>query len=474
MEIFGILVSLIGLMGLAYLGYSVIFFAPLCAAIAVVLSSKLPLMPAYTEIFMSKMGEYVKAYFPVFMLGAVFGKIMEETGMAKAIASAIIKYLGKERAILSVVLSCAFLTYGGVSLFVVVFAVYPLAAILFREAGIPKRLIPPSIALGAFTFTMDALPGTPQIQNIIPTQFFNTTAYAAPICGICGAILIFTLGMTWITRQKNNAEIKNEGYEGTEALLNEPKVSENEKTLPFWAAVLPLLSVLIVNLYLSNPFHFSWCFNWNSAMLEPFKEMKIALMTGHVEKAQPIWSLIIALFVGIGLASLIGVSRLPKGGFAKAISAGTVGSLLAVINTASEYGYGSVVSSVEGFQKIKDVLVSLQHTVGLLVSEAISVTTLSGVTGSASGGMTIVLGMLGNTYLEMAKAANIPPEMLHRVACMAAGGMDTLPHNGAVITLLAVCGLTHKQSYPDIFVITIIKTLTVFFIIGLHSATGLS
>ena len=187
--VIGIILSLVLLTLIAYRGLSVILFAPVCALLAAVIAG-FPLMPAYTELFMPKAVTYIKNFFPIFLLGAVFGKIMDDSGSAKAIAHAIANKLGKERSILAVVLSCAILTYGGVSLFVVAFAVYPIAAHLFKESGTPKFLVPGSIALGAFTFTMTALPGTPQIQNAIPMPFFKTTVYAAPILGtICGAMM---------------------------------------------------------------------------------------------------------------------------------------------------------------------------------------------------------------------------------------------------------------------------------------------
>ena len=182
MDVLGIVLSLFLLMFMAYMGFSVILFAPVFALLAASLQG-LPVMPSYTELFMAKAVVYVKLFFPIFLLGAVFGKVMEDTLLAKGISHAIMQRLGQKHAVLAVVLSCAILTYGGVSLFVVVFAVYPFAAALFKEAGIPKRLIPGCIALGAFTFTMDAFPGTPQIQNIIPTSFYGTNAYAAPGVG---------------------------------------------------------------------------------------------------------------------------------------------------------------------------------------------------------------------------------------------------------------------------------------------------
>lgn len=186
------------LMVVAYRGYSVIIFAPVAALLAVLLTDPSAVAPLFSGVFMEKVAGFAKLYLPVFLLGAVFGKLIEISGFSRAIVSAVIRVGGSQRAIASIVAVCALLTYGGVSLFVVVFAVYPFAAEMFRQGSIPKRLIPGTIALGAFTFTMDALPGTPQIQNIIPTTFFHTTTWAAPKLGIVGSIFILAMGMTYL------------------------------------------------------------------------------------------------------------------------------------------------------------------------------------------------------------------------------------------------------------------------------------
>ena len=168
----GIILGLALLMILAYRGMSIIWIAPICAMIVAV-SGGLDLLPAYTDSYMTGFVGFAKNWFPVFMLGAIFGKIMDESGAAKSVAHAVINIIGKKFAILAVVLACAVLTYGGISLFVVVFAIYPLALALFREANITRKLIPGAIALGSFTFTMTAIPGSPQIQNLIPMQYFE-------------------------------------------------------------------------------------------------------------------------------------------------------------------------------------------------------------------------------------------------------------------------------------------------------------
>ncbi len=178
-----VLAALAFLMLAAYRGYSVILFAPVAALGAVLLTDPSAVPAVFSGIFMEKMVGFIKLYFPVFLLGAVFGKLIELSGFSQSIVVAAIRYIGSSRANAVIVAVCAALTYGGVSLFVVVFAVYPFAAELYRQSNIPKRLMPGAIALGAFSFTMDTLPGTPQIQNIIPTTFFNTDRLGRTVAG---------------------------------------------------------------------------------------------------------------------------------------------------------------------------------------------------------------------------------------------------------------------------------------------------
>lgn len=469
MSVIIIILSLAGLIALAYRGFSVIMMAPIMALLAATLSG-LAIMPSYTELFMGKAVTFIKSFFPVFLLGAIFGKVMEDMGLAKSIANAIITKLGKDprKAILSIVISSSLLTYGGVSAFVVVFAVYPFAAALFKEADYPKRLIPGIIALGAFTATVDCLPGSPQIQNIIPTAYFGTTLYSAPVSGIIGACIIYCLGFLYFTRCLKKAIAKNEGY-GNHT-INEPEYDANDNNLVSWKlACIPLLAVLIINFVITE------YVVWHPAILEPFQSMKgVPLVVAHVKNVASIWSLIIALVVGIFLALIIGKGEITSiDRLTKVLNAGAIGSLLAIMNTASEVGYGNVISQLPGFQHVAHALISIHIGGTPLVSEAISITTLAGMTGSASGGMAIALELMAQDWMAWANTLGMSPDILHRVASMAAGGLDTLPHNGAVITLLAICGLTHRTSYKNIFVITLLKTATVFVIILIYSLTGI-
>ncbi|MEX9611628.1 GntP family permease [Providencia manganoxydans] len=456
------LAALCLLMLAAYRGYSVILFAPIAAMGAVLLTDPSAVAPAFTGLFMEKMVGFVKLYFPVFLLGAVFGKLVELSGFSHSIVAAVIKMIGKQYTIPVIVIACALLTYGGVSLFVVVFAIYPFAAELFRQSHIPKRLIPATIALGAFSFTMDALPGTPQIQNIIPTSFFGTTTWAAPWLGLIGSVFIIVLGLTYLERQRRKAKIKNEGY-GVQ-LRNEPEKPENIELPNPIIAIAPLFLVGTLNLVFTY-FIPKWYGAENELMLPG---LSAPIMT-NLSKITAIWAVEAALLAGILLVIILGYRNI-RGRLAEGSRNAVSGAILAAMNTASEYGFGAVIAALPGFLVLSKALSAIPNP---LLNEAISITTLAGITGSASGGMSIALAAMADNFIAAAHAANIPLEVFHRVASMASGGMDTLPHNGAVITLLAITGLSHREAYGGIFAITIIKSLAVFFIIGVFYMTGI-
>jgi H+/gluconate symporter-like permease len=436
--IIGIILSLFLLIYFAYRGISVLILAPLMALLATVMNGDAPILATYTEVFMSNFAKYAKSYFPLFLLGAIFGKVMEDSGSAKAIANFISGKIGEKRAVLSIVLSCAILTYGGVSLFVVPFAVYPIAVALFKKSEIPKRLIPASIALGSFTFTMTALPGTPQIQNAIPMPFFGTNTYAAPIIGIVASIIMFTGGILWLNYRVNKLKEAGEGF----GRFSEDEEKEEKELPKFFNALLPIIIVLGCNFYLSQIYFPST--DGEYLVKEPY-HTTLAKVVGT-------WSLIIS--VSLGIISNIFINFKKINNIQATLNKGAMASLLAIINTCSEVGYGNVISSLPSFEFIKQKIIGVSDNP--LISEALSIGMLAGITGSASGGMSIALGVLGDKYLELAKATNLNPEVLHRIASIACSSLDALPHNGAVITLLAICGLTHKESYPDIFAVTLV------------------
>jgi H+/gluconate symporter-like permease len=456
-----VLAALLFLMFVAYRGHSVILFAPVAALGAVLFTDPSLVLPMFSSVFMEKLVGFVKLYFPVFLLGALFGKVIELSGFSRSIVSSVIGLVGSARAMLSIVLVCAVLTYGGVSLFVVVFAVYPFAAEMFRQGNIPKRLIPGTVALGAFTFTMDALPGSPQIQNIIPTTFFKTTTWAAPRLGITGSIFILVVGLLYLERQRRKAAAANEGY-GTN-LVNEPAAANADASVHPLVAIFPLVLVGVTNKLFTE-----WIPKAYGATHEMTLVGAAKPTSTDVGKLTAIWAVEGALLLGIGCVLVFAFSKI-RNSFAEGSKAAVAGALLASMNTASEYGFGGVVAALPGFALVSDAMKWIPNP---LLNEAIGITTLAGITGSASGGMSIALAAMSETFIANAHAAGIPLEVLHRVASMASGGMDTLPHNGAVITLLAVTGLSHRESYRDIFAVTTIKTFTVFVVIGVYYLTG--
>lgn len=454
LSILAIVVSLALLMFWAYRGVTVLLLAPVMAAVAVLLSGDARwLLPLYTDTFMTALSGYVLQYLPLFLLGALFGRLMADSGAASTLAHWIVRSLGKRPAILTVVLACALLTYGGVSLFVVAFAIYPIARNLFQEADIPKRLVPATIALGAFTFTMTALPGSPAIQNAIPIPYFGTNVFAAPGLGLLAAAIMLGGGLTWLFHRAACAKAAGEGYgQHDEDELQDTHTPElaaadaaRHAQLPLALALLPLLLVVGVNALLTYGVfpHVDLGF-----VRERFPALDPAKVTG-------LWALIVAILVAC--ITLI-VSRLGHWhNLKETINQGVFGFMLPLFNTASEVGYGAVIASLAGFTLIRDAVLRVSDNP--LISEAVAMNVLAGITGSSSGGLSIALQTLGADYLQMAQAANISPELLHRVAVMAAGGMDTLPHCGAIITLLAICKLTHRQSYADIAAVTMLFPL---------------
>jgi H+/gluconate symporter-like permease len=454
--------ALLFLMVVAYRGFSVILFAPVAALLAVFFTDPAAVPPLFTGLFMEKMVGFVKLYLPVFLLGALFGKLIEMSGFSKVLVASVMRVVGAERAMLSIVLVSALLTYGGVSLFVVVFAVYPFAAEMFRQSDIPKRLIPGTIALGAFSFTMDALPGSPQIQNIIPTTFFKTTTWAAPGLGVIGSVFVLTAGLAYLDWRRRRAAAAGEGYGAAHG--NEPDISLTEPSASFLVALSPLVVVGVANWALTYAIP-----RFYSETIETqLAGMKSPIVT-QVASVTAIWAVEGALLLGMLTVFAFAASAVSRK-FAEGSKAAIAGALLAATNTAAEYGFGAVIAAIPGFLVIRDGLKLIPNP---LVNEAVTVTTLAGITGSASGGLSIALAGMAEQFISAANASGIPPEVLHRVAAMASGGMDTLPHNGAVITLLAVTGLTHRQSYGDIFAVTCIKTLAVFVVIGCYYATGI-
>ncbi|WP_423363821.1 GntP family permease [Mycoplasma sp. P36-A1] len=464
MDILGVVIivlSLLSLMYFAYKGMSVIMIAPVLAMITAFIATGTNPLYSLTEDFMPSLVSFVKSYFPLFLVGSIFGKIMGNSGAAKVVAMSLTKYIDDKKAILIVVLATAILTYGGVSLFVVVFAVYPIAVELFRKADIPKRLIAPTIALGGFTFTMTALPGTPQSINAIPTKYLGTTIYAAPILGIIAALVVFGLGMWYLTRRAKQAEAVSEGYgeHNDHIVLHE----EDSKLPSVFMSFLPMILVFILNYF------FTWWF-FQPNMIEYFTGQYPVDMDAALKVVNPIWP----ITASISISTILGLIVYKKyiSNVNQTLTEGTVGSLLPIFNTGSENGYGGVIKLMPGFATLKTLLIGLP--ILPLAQMALATTCLAAVVGSSSAGTALALETFGDEFLTLMNTYGIPAEVVHRVVLLAAGCLDSLPHCGAVITLLTVTHLTHKESYKDIAFNTIVAPIiSVVVVIAFYYVTGL-
>ena len=482
MGLIGILLGLALLIWLALRGWSVLLLAPAAALLAAAFAGE-PLLASWTQTFMTSAATFLAQFFPLFLLGALFGKLMDDSGSVTAIADFMTERLGERRAVLAVVLAGTLVTYGGVSLFVAFFVLVPMAQALFRAASIPRRLMPAAIALGTSTFTMSALPGTPAIQNAIPMPFFGTTPFAAPGLGIIASAIMLGFGLWWLRRAEAAARRSGEGYGAVDRTVvdtaaEDPVVRElattarefdpaeihrghhSDTSPPVVRAFLPLAVVVSVNLLMSLvllprlDFSFLAEERWGSTSL--------AAVAG-------VWAVVVALASAI--ATLIAVNYRYLPALRASMDAGANASVLPALSVASLVGFGAVVAAMPAFAAVRDWVLSIEG--GPLVSLAVASNVLAALTGSASGGLTIALDALGDTYMQIAEETDIDPSLLHRVAVIGSGTLDSLPHNGAVVTLLALCGLTHRESYFDIVMVAIVGAIIALVaVIALGSAVG--
>lgn len=441
----GLIASLVILIYLTMKGINIII-AALVSSIVVAVTGGLNLGTALMDDYMTGFTDYFASWFLVFLLGAIFGKIMQETKSAESIAQWIKRTLGTKRAVFAVVAAAAVMTYGGVSLFVVGFAVYPIALSLFRAANLPHRFIPAALVFGSISFTMTA-PGSPEIQNIIPTEFFGTTPTAGGFIGVLSAFLIMIGGGLWLGRMVRKASERGETF----SLPNASSQAEDETASSLAAE------------------------DQQSQDPEPVKDLPnvilaflpLAIVIGLLNILSmfinPTASLLIALTIGIFLACILMNKYLKE--FWEALATGTQNSLVALANTCAVVGFGSVAAQVSAFDSVVNAVVSIPGPP--LLGLAIGVTVVCGITGSASGGLGIALPILAPIYLGQ----GVDTGDMHRVSALASGGIDSLPHNGYVVTTVrAICGETHKRAYAPIFMVSVIvPTIVLFLAVFLYS-----
>ncbi|AZU64209.1 GntP family permease [Neobacillus mesonae] len=420
------MLSMIGLIGglilLIYLtmkGMNLLVAGPLCALFVAILSG-LPLFPQQVgegeanlvANYMGGFSGFVTSWYLMFLLGSIFGKVMEDSGAADSVSKWVVEKLGMKHAVLAVVAACAILTYGGVSLFVVAFSVYPMALSLFKQANLPRRFIPAALSLGSVTFTMTSA-GSPEIQNWIPIEFLGTSPYAGWEVSLIVAVFMAVFGFWWLKRMIKKAVAKGETFITRD---NDPAVEDKKLPNPLTGLV-PLLVVLII----SFVFH------------DTLKQS----------------ALIIALLGGVIATYLL--NRTYFKSFWNAVSDGTMGALVAIGNTAAVVGFGGVAKAVPAFQQAVEAMTSIPGSP--LIGGAIAVSVIAGMTGSASGGQAIALPLLAPHYMDM----GVNAEALHRTVAISSGALDSLPHNGYVVTTIrSICGESHQDAYGAVGALTVI------------------
>lgn len=416
-SMFGLTGGLALLIILTIRGMNLFIAAPLCALIVAV-SSNIPLISgeeSFVTLYMSGFSGFIAAWFFMFLLGAIFGKFMEDTGAADSVARWIIDKLGFKQAVLAVVLACAILTYGGVSLFVVAFSVYPMALSLFKDANLPRRFIPATLAFGSVTFTMTSA-GSPEIQNWIPIKYLGTSPFAAWEVSLVVAVFMATFGYWWLKRMIGRAVKNGEQFD---VRAEDPKVAVRDYPHPI-TGVLPLIIVLALSFYL------------------------------HDSMAQ--LALIVALSGGVLSLMIINFQHFHN--LSAAVNAGTTGALVAIGNTAAVVGFGSIAKHTDAFAQTVEIMTQIPGNE--LIGAAIAVSVIAGLTGSASGGQAIVLPLVGPHYVDQ----GVQPEQLHRIVSISSGALDSLPHNGYVVTTIrAICKETHRAAYSAMAALTVVVPL---------------
>lgn len=424
------MIGMIGMFGglvlliiLTMRGMNLLIAAPLTALFVAVLNG-LPLLPQlaadgsvnFLTNYMTGFTGFIASWYLMFLTGAIFGKVMEDSGAADSVSKWIVSKIGMKRAALAVVMACAVLTYGGVSLFVVAFSVYPMALSLFRQADLPRRFIPATLAFGSTTFTMTSA-GSPEIQNWIPIEFLGTSPYAGWQVSIIVALFMMVFGYWWLKRMISKAMAKGESFI---ARKTDPSVEERTELPNPFLSMVPLIVVLGISFLFHNSLGTS--------------------------------ALIIALSGGI--AATYFLNRKYFRNIGHAFGEGAVGAVIAIANTAAVVGFGGVVKATPSFAAAVDVMTGIPGSP--LIGGALAVAVIAGLTGSSSGGQAIALPLLAPHYLDM----GVDPEALHRTVSIASGSLDSMPQGGYVVTTIrSIAGETHKDAYPAFGALTVVVPL---------------
>lgn len=418
----GLIAALAGMAILIFKRVSPIIIGPL-AAILVCFTSGEPLFKGVTETYMSGVTGFFLSYFFIFLLGNIFGNIYQNSGAAARIGDMISKRFGAKHCMLACLISAAILSYGGINSFVIIFSVYPIALKLFEDADIPTYLLPGIVCGGMWTFAMTG-PFTPQIPNIVSMQYLGTPSYAGLLPGLSGAAVMAVSIVLFMKHSAKKARLRDEHFQWPEEVKRIDNIDDAPGGI---ISIVPIITVLLV---------------FNIAKLD----------------------IVICLLIGILLALILFWKHLPKPEMLDMFNSAAVTSITVIINTAVIVGFGSVAKATPFYAYATDVL--LNSDANPYVVAAFGANIFAGILGSASGGIALMYETLGDAFLDYANQGyNLG--FIHRLCSDGSGGLDSLPWNGSIVSVFAICHTTHKLSYKYNFVTCLVIPVAATFLVAL-------
>lgn len=446
---FGILGLLLGLVTLVLLVFKKVPTVLAVCAAALVAGITNSIEPwTILNTLASGTGSTFASYMFVFFLATLYGELMSSTGCANTISDTFIKIFGKKRVVMIISLTTGLLVYGGVTAMVVCFTIAPIGISLLKEADVSKRFLPAIISLGMCTFALTALPGTPQLNNIIPTEVFGTTSMAAPVLGLIAAAVMFFLGLFYLQHVVDKSIKNGETFDPSTVKEGSYEVMDKKDCPNTLLSFLPLIILMVAY----RIFESVDIFGYNFASHGTYSAVSTAMLLS-----------VLYLIV-------LGIVRNQKSKVLSTLQKGSVDWIMPLLNFSMIVGFGSVIKITSGFASLTDLVLSIP--LPAYVSAAISVCLLAGVTGSASGGMKIALSSeaLVNSWVN----SGVNLSALHRILSVASCGLDSLPHCGGILATLNVCNETHSSSYKDIFVVTVIIPIIATVVIIVLACLGLT
>lgn len=418
----GVLGALAGMAILIFKRVSPILIGP-TAALLVCLTGQIPVFKGVTETYLSGVTGFFVSYFFIFLFGNIFGNIYQNSGAATKIGSIISNKFGAKRCMLACMVSAAILSYGGINSFVIIFSVYPIALKLFEDADLPTYFLPGIVCGGMWTFAMTG-PFTPQIPNIVSMEYLGTPSYAGLLPGLSGAAVMAVSIVLYMNHVGKKAKLNGEHFEWPEKVK---RVEDAGNTPNGWFSFIPIVLVLLL-------------FNITE------------------------FDIIVCLLIGIAVALILFRKHLPKAEMLAMFNNAALSSITVIINTAVIVGFGSVVKETPFYDFATHVLMG--SDANPYVVAAVGANVFAGILGSASGGIALMYETLSDTFLDYASQGfNI--EFIHRLCADGSGGLDSLPWNGSIVSVFAICNTTHKVSYKYNFVTCLVIPIAATFLVAL-------